>query len=364
MLCRHYSSWDTEALRHWRLEGSHDGTHYACLRAHVDDTALDRKGATHTWTLPGAHLPRNPAGAGAGSPDPLNPLPHEAFQFLRLQMTGLNSNGHWHLCVSGLELYGSLYWTDGRPHTFVSLPPPLLFEYTRDGDGQGVLGFLATQGKARAWTNPHETGAVRVAASSLADGASLAALLADPALPAGRCVTKAEPQSWLAVDLLTCCVSPTHYTLRHYATHDGEAVRTWLLQGSVDGSESSFITLRAHEGDATLDRKGKSHTWTLTGEACSQSFRVFRVLQTGRNSHSHHFLALGGFEVYGTLTFDLAANPRSALPPAGPRPDLDLGPASLSPRVPAKGGDEKQAKSPPSPYRGPLDPGPQPQQVT
>ena len=71
MLCRHYNSWDLEALRNWRFEGSTDGQSWYTIMNHVDDQALDRKGASHTWTLP--NIPG-------------------AFSMFRIWQTGLNSN--------------------------------------------------------------------------------------------------------------------------------------------------------------------------------------------------------------------------------------------------------------------------------
>jgi hypothetical protein len=43
---RHYSSWDLEALRNWRFEGSNNGHDWFVLSVHVNDAALDKKGAT------------------------------------------------------------------------------------------------------------------------------------------------------------------------------------------------------------------------------------------------------------------------------------------------------------------------------
>ncbi len=66
---KHYSSWDTECLRNWVLEGSNDGLSWTAIMQHINDKvgggapclpltpvlappqALDKKGATHTWPL-------------------------------------------------------------------------------------------------------------------------------------------------------------------------------------------------------------------------------------------------------------------------------------------------------------------------
>eukprot|EP01083_Nonionella_stella_P037399 101947_1 len=84
---RHYESWDTEALRFWRFEGSNDGERWYSLRKHKMDCHLNKKGATHTWALPGVS---------------------EYYSRFRIKMTGPNSNKHWYLSISGIELYGSM----------------------------------------------------------------------------------------------------------------------------------------------------------------------------------------------------------------------------------------------------------------
>ena len=52
---RHYSTWDLEALRNWRLEASNDGKTWTVLRVHTDDQALHGKGCSHTWSIDGAN---------------------------------------------------------------------------------------------------------------------------------------------------------------------------------------------------------------------------------------------------------------------------------------------------------------------
>ncbi len=57
----HYSSWDAEAVRNWRLEASTSDPlsgasaslqQWVVLSEHVNDEALNKKGATHTWLIP------------------------------------------------------------------------------------------------------------------------------------------------------------------------------------------------------------------------------------------------------------------------------------------------------------------------
>jgi hypothetical protein len=111
-------------------------------------------------------------------------------------------------------------------------------------------------------------------------------------------------------------VTPTHYTLRHGGNYKADSLRNWDLQGissefskkilftlpscvgSVDGK--NWVVLRRHSGDTSLTDKWATHTWSLHLEK-PQSFRYFRILQTGRNSSNHNFLVLSGVELYGDL---------------------------------------------------------------
>ena len=263
---RHYSSWDTEALRNWVLEGSNDGVSWVTLREHKGDAALNKKGATHTWTLP------TPKGEG--------------YQLFRVRQTGRNSNNHYYLALSGFELYGDLL--PGQP-----LAGRV---YSHDFDQNGVMYHLGTDG-GQAFKNPVTRGRVAVTASSvMQDSEPPRALLDRRTL---RFSTKPQANSWVQFELKGQRLRATRYTLRHYSSWDTEALRDWVLEGSNDGQQ--WATLREHKGDAALNKKGATHTWALSGPASEQSYRLFRVRQTGRNSNNHHYLALSGFEIYGAL---------------------------------------------------------------
>jgi len=59
------------------------------------------------------------------------------------------------------------------------------------------------------------------------------------------------------------------------------------------------VILREHRDDQSLSQRGESFTWPLDGT--EEYFSKFRVYMTDRNSNSHLYLALSGFEIYGTL---------------------------------------------------------------
>ncbi len=269
---RHYSTWDTEALRNWKLQASNNGLTWTTLREHVDDTALSGAGDTHTWEIdhPSAAL---------------------GYRMFRVLQTGLNSNNHNYLALSGFELHGTL--------CIKQSPAPLpadgrTFNHVSDFDGNGLVHYLATDDGTTAYRNPAEAGRMRVAASSILDNSEPAH--AAVGRDAVRCATKPVPGSWFEFDFMDIAIAPTHYTLRHYSSWDTEALRSWQLLGSNDGSQWALLDEKT--SDTTLDKRGASGTFTITYPQ-GIHFRLLRLVQTGVNSNAHHYLALSGFEVYG-----------------------------------------------------------------
>ena len=172
------------------------------------------------------------------------------------------------------------------------------------GDTGGILYFLATDGYKNAWTNPHDAKIVTASASSL--GPSSRSASAVVGRTAVRCVTRDATKQWFQVDLgSTYSALPTHYTLRHYSSAGQECLRHWKFLGSNDGKR--WLVLTAHSNDTRLKERGQCATWEVPNPNSSRrrqgvkGFRYFRVLQTGPNSNKTNYLALSGFEIYGSL---------------------------------------------------------------
>ena len=300
---RHYSSWDTEALRHWRLEGSADGERWTLLREHTNDDSLDAKGKAVTWMI-----------------DVNAPGCARAYRMFRITQTGENSNKHHYLACSGWEMYGQLYAADGHSaYVWPSqLPPaassasssssdfaqpqpsafsPSTFTFTPQHafDENGVLHHIATRASFAAWRNPHVSGLVDCVASSLSDDSvSIEALVGHDVV---RLVTQNIPQSWMAIDLKRRLLRLTHYSLRHYSSWDTECLRSWRLEGRRSAADK-WQLLREHHNDDALSSRGATHTWAVQ---TTQWYSMFRIVQTGENSNKHHYLACSGWEMYGEL---------------------------------------------------------------
>eukprot|EP01084_Bolivina_argentea_P100315 180137_1 len=315
---KHYNSWDTEALRYWNLEGSNDGNSWTPIRQHMDDRALRKAGCSHTWAVD---------------------TPQFYSQF-RIYMTGRNSNNHWYLACSGMELYGTAFGgcvsqnhkavLEMAPAAFGMNPAAMMnanmaaaannglmmmqggammggaaaggagmmsdtFDYSRDFDGKGLVHFLATKCNTQQWQNPAKMGALRLRTSGLMhDSAPLSDVVGRAAK---RCVTKPLKNAWICIDFLDYAIKPTRYTLRHYASWDTEALRNWRFEGSLDGE--TWTVLREHHNDESIRFKGQSYTWLLGN--INAHFSMFRIFQFDKNSNNHYYLACSGFEIYGSV---------------------------------------------------------------
>ena len=193
-----------------------------------------------------------------------------------------------------------------------------VFRFESAFDTNGVLYDIGTCGGTTAYRNPHEAGQVVASASSFEPGYGKPQAFVEHAVddPYQYNQTRSIAQSWMAVDLgERRSLVLDHYCLRSDGNEKYKP-RTWELQGSNDGQ--SWQTLRRHEEDDSLsDESMSTAAWPV--DAGGQSFRCFRVLQTGANSfegdeddhgtvddaedENLHHLMLTGIELYGRAHF-------------------------------------------------------------
>jgi len=78
-----------------------------------------------------------------------------------------------------------------------------------------------------------------------------------------------------------------------------------VLEGSNDGV--LWEAIRVHKDDKSLLAKGSTMTWPLDIPYKNKElkikprYRMFRIIQTGRNSNNNFYCAISGFELYGDL---------------------------------------------------------------
>eukprot|EP01084_Bolivina_argentea_P242609 406942_1 len=296
---RHYSSFDTDCLRNWVIEGSMNGTRWLLLRQHVNDEALNYKAQAYTWSIDDYGC---------------------AFRKLRIRQTGPNSNGNYFLACSGFECYGALYkeekhsdlqicfnqvYNDQQKKKQSSLAEfwgklakgqvgKYQFVYSYDFDENGILYFLGSEGGQKQWKNPSLSDEVSVCSSALVkDSTEISYFVGRTTV---RLVTKPEDNAWMQVDFKDKLIQPSYYALKHYVSCDTECLRNWILQASNDGIH--WVTVKKHEEDSSLSEKGAAHTWPVQSRG---AYRIWRIKQTGLNSNKHKYLACSGIEFYGQL---------------------------------------------------------------
>lgn len=104
-----------------------------------------------------------------------------------------------------------------------------------------------------------------------------------------------------------------HYCLRCGAGgvygRGGGIPRNWVLQASHIGGAlaGEWISLKIHTNDTSLISTDESAfsvaDWSIEeGSFTNQSYRYFRILQTGNNSDGYDDLVCSGIELYGVLT--------------------------------------------------------------
>lgn len=288
---------DDLPLEEWVLEGSNNRQNWEVLHDGTgsDPATQDREG--FVWHLP------------TGLP---------AYRHLRIRMTGAASREATPVRLAGLEFWGD--FLGDRFSDPANFDPPCTgqnFTYQEDFDGRGIIAHLATNGGTREYQNPAVLGLLQTSASSLASDSEPAySIVGDAAV---RCVTRSQNNAWFEVDFGQNAVIPNHYSLRHYSSWDTEALRNWVLEASNDGE--TWITLRNHTNDTALFGRGDTASWPLEALDTPIGFRKFRVRQTGPNANAHLFLALSGFEIYGTFCPQEAPAPVPEVPRSFPFAD-------------------------------------------
>ncbi len=178
-----------------------------------------------------------------------------------------------------------------------------VFAYESDFDRNGIVYGLATDFGTVGWQNPAITGKVimRSSPAIMTDSKPLSSLVGRDTI---RCILDEQRGAWFSIDFGDLRISPTNYSLRHYSSWNIEALRNWILEGSIDGIK--WTTIKKHINDGELNGKGKSFTWTINN--CEYYFKQFRIRMIGVNDNHHNYLCCSGFEIYGSCKRGAAAN--------------------------------------------------------
>jgi E3 ubiquitin-protein ligase HECTD1 len=174
---------------------------------------------------------------------------------------------------------------------------------TRDGiDKDGVLFYLGTKGGGQGYGNPGEEGGL-VKCTKSSQGVGEPSQFVDHKSGRGSSNTKAQPNSFMSVDLQLCRVSNmTKYVLRHGYSSGGGNCRLlhWRLQGSEDGAAWTDIDVQDHAQSPLPNAAYSTAAFDIPAGPGTE-WKHLRLRQTGKNSNGTDYLVCAGLEVYGTV---------------------------------------------------------------
>ena len=190
------------------------------------------------------------------------------------------------------------------PHTLLLvLFPGHECKFSAPFDKNGAGYYIGTNGNTEDFENPHTTGKVLAAMSSLGStvlgSSNPSRLVEHPQDGSTRNYTENVANSSVSLDLGEGrCLVPNYYCARHGGNDGGFRLQSWDFEGSNDGS--NYTVLRSHRNDDSLANQGFSvAAWEVEG--ANQAYRYFRIRQTGKNSSGTHLLLCAGIELYGML---------------------------------------------------------------
>lgn len=163
-------------------------------------------------------------------------------------------------------------------------------EYKADKTFEGIFNFLKN--------NAIIKNEIKVTASSNKGGNLEQIIQSD--FPNNNFFTYNVPYSWVCIEFIKRKVIPTHYTIRSN-NWDGSSEphpRNWEFEGSVDSN--NWVTLDSQTECSYL--KGRNRIYTISIQNNNQSYKYFRIRQTGMNWNNHHCLCFNCIELYGKLT--------------------------------------------------------------
>jgi hypothetical protein len=102
--------------------------------------------------------------------------------------------------------------------------------------------------------------------------------------------------SWICYDFKNMRLQVNHYSIRSRNDHDSHHPTTWIVEGSMEGS--NWFELDCQTNRSELRGINKSATFSTS---VNQFLRMIRLRQTGKNSSSYDYLTVSALEVFGTV---------------------------------------------------------------
>eukprot|EP01064_Diplonema_japonicum_P002745 TRINITY_DN11785_c0_g1_i1.p1 TRINITY_DN11785_c0_g1~~TRINITY_DN11785_c0_g1_i1.p1 ORF type:complete len:404 (+),score=38.01 TRINITY_DN11785_c0_g1_i1:43-1254(+) len=175
------------------------------------------------------------------------------------------------------------------------------FVHRSDHDKHGVLYYLGlNKMKSKKWRNPVDRGLVAVTTSSLRKG-SLSDLVERRPTNQVLC-TEDNEESWIMLDLKNHVCAPNAYTLSGRCDKSRDVLKSWTLEGSMNGK--LWVVIHTHFEDLSLNqnrlKEKNSFSWKVPQS--KYYFRYFRLkIGDKGNTSKTNVLAATCMELYGLL---------------------------------------------------------------
>jgi hypothetical protein len=140
--------------------------------------------------------------------------------------------------------------------------------------------------------NVHDRGIVHVSSSSVT--ASYVAKNAVDLDQSNAFDSEYAPNQWLCYDFKDRRIELAAYSIAAYASY---FLRSWVVEGSEDGS--TWATLDERSGNTDADSDHPIATFTVESQA--RRSRFIRLRQTGKCADGTDYLVIQGFELFGRL---------------------------------------------------------------
>lgn len=167
---------------------------------------------------------------------------------------------------------------------------PVVLSYAFDGDTNGVFHYRGRLNNTTSWSNPHDSGAINLSASSI--GGNINVLVNRAISTNSDFYTNTLPGQFVTVDLNPYKLVCTTVSIQNT---DSFITINWDFQGSNDNF--NWTTLNTVTGNPTT-----SYQWNTKSISNITAWRHFRILMNGFDSTGTQYLTFSEFELYGTLS--------------------------------------------------------------
>lgn len=179
---------------------------------------------------------------------------------------------------------------------------PINLVYVSDGDTNGLVYYIGTNGLTSAFNNPIASGALPAVMSTIEGGS----ITFTTDRLANEWYSNNVANQWIAFDWGSKAVTISRYTIRN-RTNPDYYLRNWVLEGTNSISTfdiaginaATWTNIDTRIADATL--VSSSQYYTLIPNGTANGYRYIRFRQNGLTNNGFNNMCVGELEFYGSF---------------------------------------------------------------